>query len=230
MPNTYFRFRQFTVHQEKTAMKVCTDACLFGAWIAHEVGNEKIQKVLDIGAGTGLLSLMIAQANGAQIDAVEIDGHAYAQAVENFAASPWNGQMKVHHCAIQKFETGYQYDLVISNPPFYEQSLRSPDSKKNVAMHSTHLDAAELFAAAKRLMAQGGRMALLIPYNRVDTMERIIKDNALYVEKKVLVKQTEKHSPFRCMYMLRNVFSGFEERKITIRDEEFSELLKNYYL
>ena len=73
-------------------------------------------------------------------------------------------------------------------------------------------------------------MALLIPYNRVDTMERIIKDNALYVEKKVLVKQTEKHSPFRCMYMLRNVFSGFEERKITVRDEEFSELLKNYYL
>jgi tRNA1Val (adenine37-N6)-methyltransferase len=230
MPNTYFRFRQFTVHQEKTAMKVCTDACLFGAWIAHEIGNEKIEKVLDIGAGTGLLSLMIAQGNGAQIDAVEIDDHAYAQAVENLAASPWSGRMRVHHCAIQEFEPGYHYDLVISNPPFYEQSLRSPDSKKNLAMHSTRLDAIELFAVTKRLMAKGGRMALLIPYNRVDAIERIIKDNALYVEKKVLVKQTEKHSPFRCMYMLRDVFSGFEERKITVRDEEFSELLKGYYL
>jgi tRNA1Val (adenine37-N6)-methyltransferase len=230
MPNTYFRFRQFTVHQEKTAMKVCTDACLFGAWIAHEIGNEKIERVLDIGAGTGLLSLMIAQANGAQIDAVEIDDHAYAQAVENFAASPWSGRMKVHHCAIQEFEPGYHYDVVISNPPFYEQSLRSPDSKKNVAMHSTRLDATELFDAAKRLMAKGGRMALLIPYKRIDAIERIIKDNALYVEKKVLVKQTEKHSPFRCMYMLRNVFSGFEERKITVRDGEFNELLKSYYL
>ena len=138
--------------------------------------------------------------------------------------------MKVHHCAIQEFEPGYDYDLVISNPPFYEQSLRSPDSKKNLAMHSTRLDATELFAVTKRLMAKGGRMALLIPYNRVDTIERIIKDNALYVEKRVLVKQTEKHSPFRCMYMLRDVFSGFEERKITLRDEEFSELLKSYYL
>jgi hypothetical protein len=79
-------------------------------------------------------------------------------------------------------------------------------------------------------MSAGGRMALLIPYNRVDVMEKIIKDNSFYIEEKVLVKQTEKHSPFRCMYMLTDVFSGFEERKITIRDEEFSELLKSYYL
>ena len=230
MPNTYFRFRQFTVHQEKTAMKVCTDACLFGAWIAYATGNQKIEKVLDIGAGTGLLSLMIAQGNEEQIDAVEIDDHAYVQATENFAASPWNARMKVHHCAIQEFEPGYKYNLVVSNPPFYDQSLRSPDSKKNVAMHSTRLDATELFAAAKRLMPEGGRMALLIPYSRVDAIEKIIKENAFYVEEKVLVKQTEKHSPFRCMYMLRDVFSGIEERKMTVKDEEFTRLLKNYYL
>lgn len=211
-------------------MKVCTDACLFGAWIARETGNEKIERVLDIGAGTGLLSLMIAQGNEARIDAVEIDDHAYVQATENIAASPWSERMKVHHCSIQEFDPGYKYDLVVSNPPFYEQSLRSPDSKKNVAMHSTRLDVVELFTAATRLMSEGGRMALLIPYSRVDAIEKIIKENAFYVEEKVLVKQTEKHSPFRCMYMLRDVFSGFEERKITVRDEEFSELLKGYYL
>ena len=230
MSNTYFRFRQFTVHQEKTAMKVCTDACFFGAWIASEIKNKKIEKVLDIGAGTGLLSLMIAQGTEAKIDAVEIDENAYLQTVENFAASPWSGRMNVHHCAIQQYEPGCKYDLVISNPPFYEQSLRSPDSKKNLAMHSTHLDASELFSAAKRLMEHGGRMALLIPYSRVEAIEGIIKDNALFLEKKVLVKQTEKHSPFRCMYMLRDVFSGFEERKITVKDEEFNDLLKSYYL
>ena len=211
-------------------MKVCTDACLFGAWLTSEIRDEKIERVLDIGAGTGLLSLMIAQGTGAQIDAVEIDEHAYRQSAENFAASPWSNRMKAHHCAIQQFDPESRYELVISNPPFYEQSLRSPDNKKNMAMHSTHLDAAELFDSMKRLMVQGGRMALLIPYSRFDTIEKIIIDKALWIEKKVVVKQTEKHSPFRCMLMLRDVFSGFEERKITVKDEEFSNLLKSYYL
>jgi tRNA1Val (adenine37-N6)-methyltransferase len=230
MPNTYFRFRQFTIHQEKTAMKVCTDACLFGAWITSEISNEKIESVLDIGAGTGLLSLMIAQGSDARIDAVEIDDNAYSQAVENFAASPWKERLKAHHCAIQQYDPGYKYDLIVSNPPFYEQSLWSPDNKKNLAMHSTHLDAAELFASIKRLLAHGGRIAILIPYGRVDAIEKIIKESSLYIEKKVAVKQTEKHSPFRCMYMLRDVFSGFDERKITVKDEEFNALLKSYYL
>src|SRR6476620_3970566 len=142
MSNTYFRFRQFTVHQERTAMKVCTDACLFGAWVASEIRNEDLERVLDIGAGTGLLSLMIAQNSDAVIDAVEIDDHAYSQVVDNFSSSPWNDRLRVHHCSVQQFEPGCKYDLVISNPPFYEHSLRSPDSKKNMAMHSTHLDAA----------------------------------------------------------------------------------------
>ena len=230
MPNTYFRFRQFTVHQEKTAMKVCTDACLFGAWITSEINSGRIEKALDIGAGTGLLSLMVAQGSRAIIDAVEIDDHAFSQAVENFAASPWKERLNVHHCAIQEYDPGYRYDLVISNPPFYEQSLRSPDGRKNVAMHSTHLDAGELFASAKRLLAPGGTVAVLIPYSRGEVIEKIIKETGLYISKKVAVKQTEKHTPFRCMYMLKDVFSGFEERKITVKDEEFNALLESYYL
>lgn len=230
MPNTYFRFRQFTVHQEKTAMKVCTDACLFGAWISSEINNWKVQRVLDIGTGTGLLSLMIAQVSDVTIDAVEIDDNAYAQAVGNFAAAPWKERLIVHHCAIQQYDPGYKYDLIISNPPFYAQSLRSSDSKKNMAMHSSHLEASELFASIKRLMAPGGRIALLSPYNRVNAMEKVIRDNQLFVEQKVAVNQTEKHLPFRCMYILRDAFSRLEERKITLNDEEFSALLKSYYL
>jgi tRNA1Val (adenine37-N6)-methyltransferase len=230
MPNTYFRFRQFTVYQEKTAMKVCTDACLFGAWITSEIKNERIARALDIGAGTGLLSLMAAQESDAHIDAVEIDDNAFLQAVENFAASPWKDRLSIHHCAIQEYDPGYRFDLVISNPPFYEQSLRSPDSKKNLARHSTRLDAAELFTSVKRLVAPGGRVAVLIPYSRIDAIEKIIKESGLYIEKKVAVRQTEKHYPFRCMYLLRDVFSGFTERKITVKDEEFNTLLKSYYL
>jgi len=200
-------------------MKVCTDACLFGAWIAYEIKSEKTELVLDIGAGTGLLSLMVAQGCDARIDAVEIDDHAYLQAVENFKASPWSDRLTVHHCAVQQFDPGYKFDLVITNPPFYEQSLRSPNSKKNLAMHSTHLDASELFASIKRLLLPAGRAALLIPFRRVEATEKIIESNGLFIQKKLVVKQTEKHSPFRCMYMLSDVFSGFEERKITIKDE-----------
>lgn len=230
MSNTYFRFRQFTVHQDKTAMKVCTDACLFGAWISAETRDKKIKRALDIGTGTGLLSLMIAQNSDVQIDAVEIDDNAYAQAGDNFTASPWKERLHVHHCAIQQFDPGYQYELIVSNPPFYEQSLRSPDSRKNVAMHSTQLDATGLFASMKRLVAAGGRMAILVPFYRAAAVEAIAKEHALHVEKKVLLKHTEEHTPFRCMYMLTEVFSGFEERKITIKNEEFNSLLKSYYL
>ena len=230
MPNTYFRFRQFTVHQDKTAMKVCTDACLFGAWIAAETGNEKIERVLDIGAGTGLLSLMIAQQTGALIDAVEIEENAYAQASENFAASPWNDRLKVHCTSVQQFDPPYQFDLILSNPPFYENDLRSPDKQKNLAMHSTQLGLDELFSAVKRLLAPGGKLGMLIPYFRVEEIERKISENKLFIIKKVAVKQTENHSPFRCMYLLSDVYFAFNERKITVKDEEFSMLLKNYYL
>ena len=97
-------------------------------------------------------------------------------------------------------------------------------------MHSTHLDAGELFASVKRLLAPEGRVALLIPYNRANVIEKIIKETGLCIEKKVVVKQSAKHAPFRSMYMLSEVFSGFEERKITVKDEEFNMLLKNYYL
>lgn len=230
MPNTYFRFRQFTVHQDRAAMKVCTDACLFGAWTVSEIRNDKIERILDIGTGTGLLSLMIAQATDANIDAVEIDENANAQASENFKVSPWSNKLHLHHCAIQQYDPIYRFELIICNPPFYENDLRSPDKRKNIAMHSTQLGADELFYSMKRLLAPGGKIAIVVPYHRTKAIERKIDENNLFVYKKVAVKQTEKHSPFRCMYLIKDVFSGFSESNITVKDEEFNSLLKSYYL
>jgi len=230
MPNTYFRFRQFTIHQDRTAMKVCTDACLFGAWTVSEIRNDKIERILDIGTGTGLLSLMVAQAMDAHIDAVEIDENANAQAAENFKASPWSNKLQLHHCAVQQFHPPYLFDLIICNPPFYENDLPSPDKKKNIAMHSTQLSADELFYSMKRLLAPSGKISILVPYHKTKSIERKINDNNLFIYKKVAVKQTEKHSPFRCMYLITDVFSGFSESRITVKDEEFNSLLKSYYL
>ena len=211
-------------------MKVCTDACLFGAWTVSEMRNDEIRTILDVGTGTGLLSLMVAQATDAQIDAVEIDENANAQASENFDASPWSNKLRLHHCAVQQYDPPYRFDLIICNPPFYENDLQSPDKKKNLAMHSTQLSADELFYSLKRLLAPGGKIAMLVPYHRAKTVERKIDDNNLFVYKKVAVKQTEKHSPFRCMYLIKDVISGFSESEITVKDEEFNFLLKSYYL
>ncbi|MBL7698837.1 MAG: methyltransferase [Chitinophagaceae bacterium] len=236
MPNTYFRFRQFTVHQEKTAMKVCTDACLFGAWIASFVKDRKIERVLDVGAGTGLLSLMIAQVSSARIDAVEIEDGAFLQATENFDASPWAERLKAHHTDIAHYHPGEMYDLIVSNPPFYENDLLSDDEQRNIALHSSKLEFVQLLEISGRLTNESGQLAILIPYRRAKDLEEKISRSPFSASIKVNVRQTPKHQYFRCMYLLSKAPAGeTDETEITIKSgdkytEQFYSLLKDYYL
>lgn len=236
MPNTYFRFRQFTVHQEKTAMKVCTDACLFGAWVASKIKDHKIESVLDIGAGTGLLSLMIAQVSAARIDAVEVDESASQQAAGNFEQSPWSGRLHLHHADINFFDAPGKYDLIISNPPFFENDLLSGDVKRNLALHSTKLELAHLLKLSEGMMSEDGRLAVLIPYRRMKFFEEEILKTRLGIEAKVTVRQTEAHDWFRCMYLLNFTSDGkYSESEITIKSgdkytEQFYSLVQDYYL
>ena len=136
-------------------MKVTTDGCLFGAWVANAINNSEliINNCLDIGTGTGLLSLMLAQKNPQiKIDAVEVDKDAFEQAKKNIAESPWANRIKVYHADIKVFGSAKKYDVIISNPPFYENELKGNDEKKNIAHHNDGLLLPELLKIIKRIL------------------------------------------------------------------------------
>lgn len=219
-------------------MKVCTDACLFGAWAAAHSSQLKARSLLDIGAGTGLLSLMLAQKlPGIMIDAVEMDEAASQQAKENFEASPWRERLKVYNTSVQQFASAAQhkYDIIISNPPFYENNLKSNDAKRNLALHSAELKLEELIKISGDLLKDDGKLFILIPYNRTEQLSALIRDH-LSIKEIVFVKQTPKHQFFRSMFLLGKEKSSAVTSEMIVMggdgryDGEFIKLLQDYYL
>ena len=179
MGNSFFKFKQFTVHQDKCAMKVCTDACLFGAWIVQYISTKKLatDRVLDIGAGTGLLSLILAQkTEAAQMDAIEIDSLAAQQAVQNFALSPWDNRLNAIEGDVKNISTANKYGLIISNPPFFENDLISPIKSRNVALHDASLTLSELLFVVKKNLQEDGKFAVLLPFHRSAYFEQLAKN------------------------------------------------------
>jgi tRNA1Val (adenine37-N6)-methyltransferase len=237
MSNSYFQFKQFTIHQEYCAMKVCTDACLFGAWVGEQLQsrNSKVKSILDIGTGTGLLSLMLAQKSEADIDAVEIDEAAAQQATDNIDASPWKNRVQVIQGDISYIHLGRKYDYIISNPPFFENNLKSSDTQRNLALHSDMLRLDDLIRIAHVNLSDEGGIALLLPYERGNECIDIARSNDLYLAERVDVRQSNKHSYFRSMLLLRTENNTAITGELSIRENsnyspEFVKLLKDYYL
>jgi tRNA1Val (adenine37-N6)-methyltransferase len=186
MSNKYFRFKQFTVYQDRCAMKVGTDGMLLGAWA--EVSG--CRRILDVGAGTGLIALMMAQrCSEAVIDAVEIDNEAYMQAKSNIEASPFADRINIFNAAFQDFArtATAAYDLIISNPPFFVSSLKSPVYKRNIARHDERLPLRELFEAAKLRLAPEGRIALIVPAPQHIDTEDIASATGLFCIRRTFV-------------------------------------------
>jgi tRNA1Val (adenine37-N6)-methyltransferase len=223
-------------------MKVTTDGCLFGAWVAEKVGSREslAKNVLDIGTGTGLLSLMLAQKNShLHIDAIEIDKEAAKQATENIAASPWADRIRVNHTDAKKFQTNKSYSLVISNPPFYENELKSGKSQKDVAHHSEGLQLKDLLVIIKNNLKPDGLFCLLLPYKRNAEAKILLNEAGLHITQMTFVRQSTNHDFFRIMIMGRLTTSEPAETmidEISIKNETnqytsaFANLLKKYYL
>jgi len=245
--NNYFQFKQFTIHQNRCAMKVTTDGCLFGAWVGEKVrpsassgSNSEVRNILDIGTGTGLLSLMFTQKNPeALIDAIEIDKETYEQAKENIANSPWADRINTIHGDVKEFLGLKQYDVIISNPPFYENELKSGISKKNKAHHDEGLLLDDLLTIIQQNLNQEGEFYLLLPYKRNDEIETCFAKNKLTITQKTLVRQSTQHSYFRILLSGKhseNKKEDFITSEIAIRNKEekytpgFIDLLKEYYL
>ncbi|HEV7331464.1 MAG TPA: methyltransferase [Flavisolibacter sp.] len=241
MPNPFFRFKQFTVYHDRCAMKVTTDACLFGAWTAEIIGKKQPaisnERFLDVGAGTGLLSLMVAQQIKCQIDAVEIEAGAAEQAKENIAASPWKGSIHVINEDVLQWKPNMKYGIIFSNPPFYENEIRSEKREKNMAHHDSGLKLEALLCFIKENLEADGIFFLLLPAKRKTELALLLEKHDLFPERIVQVQQTVKHQPFRLM--LQGCLKNSEETNeglLAIKDSgdaytpSFIRLLHPYYL
>lgn len=161
MANNYFNFKQFTIYQDKSAFKVGTDGVLLGAY----TDVTGVNRILDIGSGTGLISIMLAQRCEAEITAIEPDNESYIQTCENVSRCDWHERIKVEHTDLQNFNPVQgKFDLIVTNPPFFSDSLKSSDLRKSFARHNDSLTSDGILEGVLKLLEDEGRLQLILPY------------------------------------------------------------------
>ncbi len=219
-------------------MKVCTDACIFGAYVARHINKLQLpaNNILDIGAGTGLLSLMLSQKTTGTIDAVEIDEAASQQAKLNFAQSPWMERLHIYHEDALQFYPEKKYDCIISNPPFFEGDLKSRNKKLNAAKHDSTLTLDQLLVLSHNHLSPHGFLAILLPCHRMDFFIEIAIAVNYFLNEQLLIQHTKTHPFFRGILFFSHHEKPFATNKLAIKNEtgtytpEFIELLEEYYL
>lgn len=200
MPKPAFRFKQFTVQQDRCAMKVSTDGVLFAAW----VNVDDARAVLDIGTGTGVVALIAAQrAPLARIDAVEIDPAAAEQAAENAAASPWAHRVRITCADVRTWQPSARYDLILCNPPYYARYSTPADDRLGLAKHGHALLFTDLIAATDRLLLPTGRLAVIIPLHREAELIALAATIGLHPQRRCVVRYVAHRPPKRVLLELR---------------------------
>lgn len=187
MPKHQFDFKQFTVRQYKAGFKVGTDGCLLGALSPL----EGVKNILDVGTGTGVISLMLAQRSGAKITALDIDPGSAAQAQENFDSSPWKDRLTSLHSSLQDHEPVNSYDLVVSNPPFFKDSTRSGDNRKDRARHQDTLSLKELSQHAYRITSWSGQLHVIIPLTESSDLVECAQADGWHLKRRLSIRPSE---------------------------------------
>jgi tRNA1Val (adenine37-N6)-methyltransferase len=234
--NSYFQFKQFRIVQQRSAMKVGMDGVLLGAW----TNASDVNRILDIGTGTGLIALMLAQKNAsAQIDAIEIERDACEEAVFNVRQSDWKDRIGVHCQSFQEFvaETNTKYNLIVSNPPFFSNGVKAPAEIRAKARHANALPLDVLISGAAKLLNENGRITLILPAEQLQKVENLAKINRLSLSRVCRVKPNPAKSDFRILVELTNKPVALQDEKLMIEFEqhhdytpEYRELTKDFYL
>jgi tRNA1Val (adenine37-N6)-methyltransferase len=233
MANTYFSFKQFTIHQDKSAFKVGTDGVLLGAC----AGLSGIGNILEIGSGTGVVSIMLAQRCDATITAIEPDFDSFMQTTENVARCKWHDRIKLEHTDLQNFKTSEKFDLIITNPPYFSDSLKNPDARKAVTRHNDSLSSAEILDGALRLMKEDGHLQLIMPYAEGNVFIAEAAGYGLYCNNILKIKPLPSGEIRRLILTFSKIKRKPVEKFLTIENgvrheftEEYKILTKEFYL
>ena len=237
MANDYFEFRQFIVRQERCAMKVGTDGTLLGAW-ARVPDSFGPVRILDIGSGTGLIALMMAQRfPEAEVLGIDIDPDTVAQAKENVANSPFSGRIRIVQQDIMKMDDIGGFDAIVSNPPYFIDSLVCPDDQRSVARHTVSLTYEGLMFSAFRLLKDNGIFSLVIPSDSRSAIEAAACLSGFFMSRVCLIKTTPKKHPKRQLIEFRkhpvselDISEGIIEDSPNVRSQWYQQLTKEFYI
>lgn len=236
MPNDVFEFKKFKIRQDKCAMKVGTDAVLLGAWVVPN-GSTKI---LDIGTGTGVIALMVAQKSKAEITAIDIDLQSTEQAQINVSESDYREQIKVVHTSFQDLAntTNQKFDLIVTNPPYFIDSFKNPSDRSTIARHTDSLSFEDLLTGVKKVLSDKGKFCLILPKNEAVLFRKMAESKGLYLSKLLRIRtRAEKDSEKRHLMQFEFKENGYFESTLIIENakhfdytEEYKNLTKDYYL
>ncbi|WP_375238298.1 tRNA1(Val) (adenine(37)-N6)-methyltransferase [Aurantibacter sp.] len=231
-----FQFKEFSINQDKCAMKIGTDGVLLGAWTPT---TQNPFSVLDIGSGTGVIALMLAQRSSAEvIDAIEIDDNAYEQCVDNFEQSPWRDRLFCYHASIQEFaeEIDDEYDLIVCNPPFYSEDYKTENASRDLARFQDAMPFEHLVICVSKLLSKNGLFSVVVPFSETTKLIELAQKVNLYPNKRLNVKGNPTAEIKRSY-----ITFSFENKRIITKEliieterhqftEDYIALTKDFYL